>query len=41
LNTIILPASSFEGIEIPEITIETLVTYFDINNPNLSVNAPI
>lgn len=41
LNTIVIPATTFEDIEIPEISIESLVTYFDINNPNLSVNPPI
>jgi hypothetical protein len=40
LTTVILPEFEVEGITIPSITSETLTTYFDFNNPNLSVNAP-
>jgi hypothetical protein len=41
LTTVILPAGSFGGIDIPETQTSVLVTFFDINNPNISVNAPI
>lgn len=41
LVTVIIPAGEFSDLELPEIQVGTLVTFFDINNPNISVNAPI
>jgi hypothetical protein len=41
LTTVILPASEIGGIDLPETQTSVLVTFFDINNPNISVNAPI
>lgn len=35
-----LPASEINGRAIPPIRSSTLLTYFDINDPNISVNAP-
>ncbi len=36
-----LPASEINGQAIPPIRSSTLLTYFDINDPNISVNAPM
>lgn len=41
LITVIIPAGEFSGVDLPEIQASTLTTFFDINNPNISVNAPI
>jgi hypothetical protein len=41
LITVIIPAGVFSGVDLPEIQVGTLITFFDINNPNISVNAPI
>jgi hypothetical protein len=41
LTTIILPATQVGEVDIPESQTSVLVTFFDINNPNISVNAPI
>jgi hypothetical protein len=41
LTTVILPAGKVGGIDIPATQTSVLVTFFDINDPNISVNAPI
>jgi hypothetical protein len=41
LTTVILPAGKVGGVDIPETQTSTLVTFFDINDPNISVNAPL
>jgi hypothetical protein len=41
LTTVMLPASKIGGVDLPAMQIATLVTFFDINDPNISVNAPI
>jgi hypothetical protein len=41
LTTVIFAAGEVDGIDIPETQTSVLVTFFDINNPNISVNAPI
>ena len=41
LTTVIFSASKVGDIELPETQTSVLVTFFDINDPNISVNAPI
>lgn len=40
-TVVILPPSSIQGVDLPELRASTLLTYYDINYPNISVNAPI
>ena len=41
LTTVIFAASKVGDVDIPETQTSVLVTFFDINDPNISVNAPI
>lgn len=34
------PAGEFDGEDLPQIRSATLTTFYDINNPNISINAP-
>lgn len=41
LTTVIFAASKVGGVDVPETQSSVLVTFFDINDPNISINAPI
>jgi hypothetical protein len=41
MTTVMLPPSKIGDVELPALTTTSLVTFYEINNPNISVNAPI
>ncbi|HEX5691670.1 MAG TPA: hypothetical protein VFX76_16765 [Roseiflexaceae bacterium] len=41
MTSVMLPKTKIGDVEVPELTTTSLVTFYSINDPNISVNAPI